>query len=65
MMKDLGEVRVNTKVMVKLDEFATSVARFNANSDRVNFNCNEEPQNSKSEQDENGRLGITQVTLGA
>ena len=45
--------------MVKLDGFATSVARFNADSDRANLNCNEDPQNSKSDKDENASLGIT------
>lgn len=47
--------------MVKLDESATAVARFNANSDRANLNCNRNPQNSKSYKDEIAGLGITQV----
>src|SRR3989344_7144637 len=47
--------------MVLFDEFATSVARFNANSDRVNLNCNRNPQNSKSRLDEISALGIAQV----
>ena len=47
--------------MVKLDGFATTVARFRANSDRVNLNANRDPANSKSEIDEISRLGITQV----
>ncbi|MDP4012579.1 MAG: reverse transcriptase domain-containing protein [Candidatus Nanoarchaeia archaeon] len=38
-----------------------AVARFNANSDRANLNCNRNPQNSKSKKDENPELGITQV----
>ena len=42
------------KSMVKIsDGFATTVARFNANSDRVNLNCNRDPQNSNEE------LGMT------
>lgn len=45
--------------MVKLDGSATSVARFNANSDRSNFNCNRDLQNSKSKKDENASFGIT------
>ena len=45
--------------MVKLGGFATSAARFNANSDMANLNCNDDPQNSKSEKDENASLGIT------
>lgn len=36
-----------------LDKFANSVARFNANSDRTNFNCNRNPTNT------NASLGIT------
>ena len=46
---------------MKLGGFATSVARFRADSDRANLNCNEDPSNSKSEQDEISSLGITQV----
>jgi len=34
--------------MVLNDEFATSVARFNANSDRANLNCNRNPENSNA-----------------
>ncbi len=38
-----------------------TVARFNANSDRANLNCNRNPQNSKSKKtDETSDLGITQ-----
>ncbi len=47
--------------MVKLSGFATSGARFNADSDRTNFNCNRDPQNSKSQKDENAAFGITCV----
>ena len=47
--------------MVKFDEFATTVARFNADSDRANLNYNRNPQNSKSKLDENAELGIAQV----
>jgi len=39
--------------MVLLDKFANSVARFNANSNRANLNCNRNPTN------ENSSLGIT------
>ncbi len=39
------------------------VARFNANADRSNLNCNRNPQNSKSN-DENDANGMTQVKLG-
>src|SRR3989338_8632211 len=39
---------MNSHVMVKLHESATAVARFNANADRTNLNCNRNPQNSKS-----------------
>ena len=38
-----------------------AVARFDANSDRANLNCNRNPANSKSKKDEISRLGITQV----
>ena len=38
-----------------------TVARFNANSDRANLNCNRNPSNSKSKKDENAELGITQA----
>ncbi len=55
---------MNTKVMVRLDETATTVARFRANSDRANLNCNEDPANSKSKKDEIARLGMTQYILG-
>ena len=41
-----------------------TVARFRADSDRANLNCNRNPQNSKSKQDETASLGITQVSLG-
>jgi RNA-directed DNA polymerase len=44
---------MNTKFTVSLDEFAKLVARFNANSDRANLNCNRNPSNS------NASLGIT------
>ncbi len=44
--------------------FATTVARVRADSNRANLNGNRDPQYSKSEQDENGGLGITQVALG-
>ncbi|MEK6813063.1 MAG: hypothetical protein AABX86_03040 [Nanoarchaeota archaeon] len=47
------------EVMVKLSRLATSVARFRADSDRVNLNCNRDRQNSKSFQDEIAALGIT------
>ena len=52
---------MKAKVMVILNGFARTVARFRANSDRANLNCNENPDNSKSYQDEIGSLGITQV----
>lgn len=56
---------MKTKVMVELNGLATTVARFRANSDRSNLNCNEHPGNSKSyEKDEITGLGITQVYLG-
>ena len=38
-----------------------SVARFDADSDRSNLNCNRNPQNSKSKKDETSSAGITQV----
>lgn len=38
--------------MVILDDCAMAVARFNANSDRANLNCNRNPSNT------NGGLGI-------
>ncbi len=47
--------------MVRLDECAMPVARFNANSDRANLNCNRNPQNSKSKKDGTADLGITQI----
>lgn len=43
--------------MVELDETATTVARFNANSDRARLNCNRNPDNT------NPGLGITQSIL--
>ncbi len=49
----LGKLGVNTKLVVQLDKFANSVARFNANSNRANLNCNRNPTNS------NASLGIT------
>lgn len=39
---------------MNVNEFAIAVARFNANSDRANLNCNRNPTDS------NDRLGITQ-----
>lgn len=46
-----------------LDEFATiTVARFNANSNRANLNCNRNPENSKSNSlDGYASLGIAKV----
>ncbi len=44
---------MNIKSAVLLNECATSVARFNADSDRANLNGNRNPQNA------NSRLGIT------
>ncbi|MEK6915980.1 MAG: hypothetical protein AABW89_05575 [Nanoarchaeota archaeon] len=44
---------MKTKDAVILNELATTVARFNANSDRANLNCNEGPANRNAE------LGIT------
>ena len=41
------------KERVLLDKFANSVARFNANSDRANFNCN------RNDSNRNASLGIT------
>ena len=52
---------MNVQVMVRLGGSATTVARFNANTDRVNLNCNRNLQNSKSQGDENPAFGITQV----
>jgi len=49
----LGKLGTNIKLTVLLDEFAILVARFNANSDRANLNCNRNPSNS------NSSLGIT------
>ena len=43
--------------MVKLNETATTVARFNANSDRARLNCNRNPDNTDA------GLGITQSIL--
>lgn len=40
------------------------VARFNANADRANLNCNRNPLNSKSKKDEISEDGMTQVNLG-
>jgi len=57
--KTLGKFRMNAKIIVKLNEDAKAVARFWANSDRVNLNCNRNPQNSKSKKDWITGLGIT------
>lgn len=55
---DLGNLGVNIKLMVKLNGNAKVVARFNANSDYANLNCNRDSDNS------NSTLGITCWTLG-
>ena len=47
--------------MVEFDECAITVAMFDANSNRANLNCNRNLSNSKSEEDENPSLGITQA----
>ena len=47
--------------MVEFDECAITVAKFDANSNRANLNCNRNLSNSKSEEDENSALGITQA----
>jgi len=44
---------VKSKVAVILNDCAKTVARFNANSDRANLNCNWDPSNT------NSNLGIT------
>ena len=44
----LGNSRVKTKTMVELNEDAISVARFYANSDYANLNCNRNSDNSNS-----------------
>ncbi|KKN45001.1 hypothetical protein LCGC14_0687620 [marine sediment metagenome] len=44
----LGNSRVKTKTMVELNEDAISVARFYANSDYANLNCNRNSGNSNS-----------------
>lgn len=56
----MGKQGANAKFVVgeisKFGEFATTVARFNADSDRSNLNCNRNPDN------QNASLGITLVS---
>lgn len=44
----LGNSGVKIKIMVELDENAKLVARFYANSDYANLNCNRNSDNSNS-----------------
>ncbi|MBS3089646.1 hypothetical protein J4461_02060 [Candidatus Pacearchaeota archaeon] len=55
----MGKLGANIRVAVILNGSATTVARFNANSDRTNLNCNRNPTNSYA------RLGVFECAEGA